>query len=1198
MLRGSELRLALIITSQGSSALSRVGNDLRRLQAQTNTLNRNQVAELGRLATQKQKVASLSARASKAEFAASAQNIRNLKQQAKLVRELNRMGYRGAVLDQLLRGMGQARSFAAQQRIDALKALRLDEQRLGVIHAQNAALRVQIGEETALASRIATAGMAEAARLDAMQTRLARLQQRQVAARTVSHVGRAATFGGLIATAGFAGASGSFAGFDRQATLAATQTRQAGQDFQTTADNADLLRGKILELMQVFPASAEEMSKAAYDIFSSIDVNFGGGIKLLRQFNKVAVAGGVDLDRATDVSITVLQNFDEQLRTHGRVTETTGKIMERMFSIVRFGRLTFDEFGSVMENVAPAALGARQSIDDVAGAIAFLSRTLGPEKAGVGLARLFDVFLNPAFQAGMKKAGVAITDTTGKLLPLPEIIDRIAALDPDDANNIIRVITAFGEPGTKGMTGFIQARRALTLLTEGVQAYRNVQGLTVSDNDEFTQSFEAMSNTLGIRWQVMLNQLRVLVLYIGESAIPVLLEIGETIGEWIDKWQSLSENTRDNIVQWGVIISVGSVLGGLILSLVGSIISLSAELAGLSGQLGGTGGVLTRLTAFLTTMRGLASIGAIVIGIKLMQEGGNWDTIGKILLAAGVGGALGGRRGAIVAGTVAIGVELQQKGPGWSGPLANMLMGAGIGFAAGGPKGAIVGAIAAPVVMEIRKNQQIADQLERIRDVQEDIAEIRGLDEGIANRLMGQLQGISREQGIDAGLSFVEGFIEQWRTGTKKMIEDGHEAFRELPPVDKKLSIRDALKQAKSFTEIMDIIENQTKDTADNTEKMAVNIARAVASGNLAKANKIIGEFMKKQDEVLTKGNIAKKIADAVKSGDLDEASRLLNEYHNQIQDRQRESEQAADDAAKRTQDRNKAIAESTRKMTEDIQEAGRKLTDMYKDLENANKTAFGDLFQGPVMQGPIGQLFEDLKKFGVAPPIDLLTKDLAAQNEQFARMQQNISNLQKRGLPPAFLEQIRAMGPDAALFLESLRRASPGALNSLVKEWERAQKAIDEATKRDMDSKLKMWENQGKAFMQAMILGIKRESDVLDQFFINYINKKFPNLLKQAAKEGAKKFEEENPPKGRQHGGPVVPGVTYRVGEMGPELLRFDRPGRITPSTRGSGPATTTTQHTEYNDNIVIHADGASPEAVQRALRKRNFELRTKYQK
>ena len=1214
--RGTELRLAIIVSNQASFAIGRIGSDLRRLQAQTAQFDRNQIRTLGQLAQQREKVARLGSKAAQAELSASAGINRNLAQQARIGEKLYNMGVRGAALQSMMNKHYQTANLTETQRLVVqLQALKLDAERLAVIEGQNAALRVQIGEESALATRIAQVGMAEAARLDAMERRAAQLQQRQTTGRAISHVGRAATFGGLIATTALTGTASAFAEFDQQATLAATQTRRAGEDFLATARNATVLRDEILEMTRSFPAAASEMASAAYQIFSSTQATFPGGIKLLREFNKAAVAGGVSLEEATSIGIRVLNNFDQKFRQTGQVTDKTFEIMNRMFSIVRFGAINFSEFGQIMEQVAPAAANAGSSLDDVAGAIAILTRRMGAAKTGAGLARLIEIFQRDEFKQGMKELKADITDATGALLPFTEIMARLSAVSAGlpKGSNIIKQITAIGDPGTKGLEGTIQARRALSFLLDDMQTFSDLQDVTVANQNEFNQAFQAMSRTPGVRWAVMVNQLKALVLVIGESAIPVIARIIDKVVELIHRWEDLSQSTRDAIVKWGVLISVGSLLGGLIISLIGSLISLSAELAGLSTGLGGPQGATRTLAALLTSLKGLAAIGVIVIGIELMQKGGNWETIGRILAAAGIGGLFKGARGAAGGATIAICVELAMKGEGWTSKIGQILTAAGAGAMFGGAPGAIVATGLAVITVALKDasaQREVMDLLgdleRRAKEVTETVQVAQNVStevaEGIlASALKPKNFDLSKASGIQSAIAFLDSYEQTLRRGEGV----ARDAFEGLIPDQKtivdnnKQTVAEMIKQIGAGTRLKTILEamaEETGEVADEADRLALNLIKAAKTGNFDNWIDDIKDAARKANEELSPAEILKQIETAAKAGNLEEVSRLMGEYAGAVKRASDDAARATEDAANRIVQKNEAVAKSVEDMQGQIESAAGRLADMYQELENQNRSAFGTLFAGPVMKGPIGQMFDELREFNIPPPIKLLTQDLQAQTEAFQKMQDNVALLRKRGAPPALLDQIRAMGEEGQLFLQGLAQASPGAFKKFLATFNAAQAEIDKATKLDMNNKLAAWEKQGKDMMQALILGVKRESDQLDQFFINYINKKFPNLLKQAAKDAGVKFETENPPKKRQHGGSVVPGQVYRIGELGPESLMFPKPGTIFPSTRNTQPSGSV-HHTEYHDHTTIKADGASTEAVMRALNKKNFRMRNRYQ-
>ena len=197
----------------------------------------------------------------------------------------------------------------------------------------------------------------------------------------MTHVGGAASLIGAGTLAGLGAASKSFADFDKMSTQAATQIGNINNSVEDVTANSERLRKAILAQMAQFPSTASEMSDAAYDIFSSMDVGFNKGIGLLKLFNQAAVAGMTDVATAGNGAITVLNNFDPAL-------EHPKKTLNEMFSIIRFGRIDLATLNTMMNQIAPAAAAADQSLGDISGAIATLTRRLGPSVASAGLARL------------------------------------------------------------------------------------------------------------------------------------------------------------------------------------------------------------------------------------------------------------------------------------------------------------------------------------------------------------------------------------------------------------------------------------------------------------------------------------------------------------------------------------------------------------------------------------------------------------------------------------------------------------------------------------------------------------------------------------------------------------------------------------------------------------------------------------------
>ena len=960
-------------------------------------------------------------------------------------------------------------------------------------------------------------------------------------AHALSGVGRTMQLFGAVGTVAFGLAANSFADFNTQVTLAATQTRKVGQTAAATAANADRLTKVIMGLMQEFPASSQEMADAAYTIFSSIDVGFGQGTKLLREFNKVAVAGGVDLQTATNASITVLENFDRQLAETGQTSAKTGQLLNRMFSIVRFGRLNFLQLSQMLGMVVPAATGAGQSFDDVAGALAFLTRTLGM-KAGPSLARFLEVIVNPDVQKGMKRAGVSITDLTGALLPLPEIIDRMAAVaghSKANLNDFLRVISAYGRATGRGREWTVQARRALIQLIKGNREYHTVQAQTIGNNDEFAKSFEAMSQTLGVRWKVFLNQLKVLVLFIGEKAIPVFLRIGDTIQGWIQRWQNLSEATRGSIVKWAVIISVGTLIAGVIASIAGALLSLGVMLALAGPKLISFGKTLFTISG---AVKSLAAIGAIKIGFELFKKGGNWNLLGGLL----TGGALAsllrkGARGTFIGATIGLAATLIFKGNGWQSQLGQILMGAATGFAFGGPAGAAAGALLASFTVIIQAQMEQKEAVKALRQMQASAMEAAKTMSAAMNIpledaveqikiMMKAGMGVVGKQTFDfkdlyseAGLAAAIAFLTAWTAEMKKpggprdafdgLARDAAAAMKKPAGATETFNqkMTRLMKTAKDYTVIQAAVEAGNQQITNSAEKMAIQIGMAFSRGNIANAARFLNAYTRASTVKLTAKNILKMISDAVKAGDLQKATQLLEDWARAVEQGREDMEQYRDDMKQYAKDLAQASKDAATSMIDNFRQ-------MYDTLLQKNEELFGQIAQGPFLGG---ETFDIAKEWGMTFRVEDVTRDLKMQTEAFRKHNRTIAALVKKGVPRQMIEGLReSMGEQADPFFEQLLGADPAKRAALIKAWKAGQQVVKDQTKFDFKDEINRFKKAGIAMGENIVAGF--ESAKVDEWFGNWIRTTFPAAIDAAVAEARRKFKEGQPPPVR----PTVPGT------------------------------------------------------------------------
>lgn len=843
----------------------------------------------------------------------------------------------------------------------------------------------------------------------------------------MTHVGGAASLIGAGTLAGLGAASKSFADFDKMSTQAATQIGNINNSVEDVTANSERLRKAILAQMAQFPSTASEMSDAAYDIFSSMDVGFNKGIGLLKLFNQAAVAGMTDVATAGNGAITVLNNFDPAL-------EHPKKTLNEMFSIIRFGRIDLATLNTMMNQIAPAAAAADQSLGDISGAIATLTRRLGPSVASAGLARLFEIFQRKDFQAGMAKAGVAITDAQGQLLPLEEILKRLMALGPRPGKtlqNLIQSITAFGS-GKGGVQATVQARRALVTLIKNYKDYIDIQDRSTKNTDQFDKQLSAMSKSLGVRWGTFVNKLRKDILEIGQDAIPVFEEMGTIIGPVIKAWENLGTTTKAFIVTTTGMVALFTLLGGLVLSFAGILRGLYGIMLMTSGVIrsrfipdmiawgqlvGGSGraGIAYGLQSIAMSAARLAAMPAIGIGIALMMKGGEWNTV-----------------------------------------IGGLLAGAGAGFMLGGPVGAVVGAVTVPIILKIIKD--------------------------IGKPPLGDKPGLLSDKELK---------------GQIKELKDEIYGFNPALPMDKKWYD----KQVGTLKKLEGVVKARNQAMLHNLPAGSIaEIAQEAAKNTIPRTGEDVSRGITDNIKKHTKN-----ANDTLKTGMFKDAL-TIDQVNKKVAAKLKENEKTLKDWAKQ---RAGVMQQANDSMKQALDTAVSNLSSTYDQIQQANESAMGELFQGPFLTGETFNLAEE---WGVTAGIKDINKDLKDQIAEFNKWHGALRAIGARGAPKELLQSLEALGPDAVDKLETLRKASPKMFNNFVRLWQQRQNAIKRETKMDFTAQLKEWNKYGKDIAFQIISGLRGENVTLEKGFEKYISANFSGALNKIKTDALKEFYQENP--------------------------------------------------------------------------------------
>lgn len=433
----------------------------------------------------------------------------------------------------------------------------------------------------------------------------------QAAARQMALGGAISTVGVGMAAVGAIGAKWLDDAVDSAKTF---QTQVAL--VKTQVDNVNVSQQQLENVSKTvaksIAAPLDQLNASLYDIFSSMDVNVAQSQKFLEAFAQAAVAGQVDVQTAGRATIAIMNAW------HLPVSDLS-HIMDVQFQLVRKGVGTYQEFADVIGQAIPSAQRAGQSIDTLAGMMAYLTRNgLSAAMAAASSQRALDAFSNPKVVGRLKAMGVAVLNNKGGFNDFSVVIEQLQKklskmTDPQRSAALQQLFLGAG--------GTIQARRFYDTVLESstaVKQYTTLVGDMKNSSGALAGAYDTMSNTMTAKTQLLSNEYGLLKISVGEALIPVLTKLVPLIQKIFDWWNSLSTSTQHLIIYIAAIASILFIVGGAILFVVGTFIMMAGAAAMAD---------IALAPLFLT-------IGAIVIGIAALAVAAylvykNWDTISK-----------------------------------------------------------------------------------------------------------------------------------------------------------------------------------------------------------------------------------------------------------------------------------------------------------------------------------------------------------------------------------------------------------------------------------------------------------------------------------------------------------------------------------------------------------------------------------------
>ena len=299
--------------------------------------------------------------------------------------------------------------------------------------------------------------------------------------------------------------------YNQSVALTATQVDKAKVKFGDLAAMG-------LKVAKTVPVAFDDIQKSLYDIFSSLDTNGPGAQKILMAIAKAAVGGATDMKTAGRAIIAVLNAYKLP-------AEQVTHVSDVLFQLVRKGVGTYTEFTNVIGNAIPSALRAGQSIEELAGIMAFLTRNgLSASMAASSAARALDTLSRPTVQKALHNMGIEVKDTAGNFRPMVDIVAdmrvKLEKLTPVARG--LKLAKIFGAGGG----GTIQAMRFFNLgINDSNGLLKEMTTDMQNSGGAADAAYKVMSNTPQAKVQQLSNRYKAMRVELGENLIPVKMAL-------------------------------------------------------------------------------------------------------------------------------------------------------------------------------------------------------------------------------------------------------------------------------------------------------------------------------------------------------------------------------------------------------------------------------------------------------------------------------------------------------------------------------------------------------------------------------------------------------------------------------------------------------------------------------------------------
>lgn len=371
-----------------------------------------------------------------------------------------------------------------------------------------------------------------------------------------TQIGTAFTAAGGAVAVGLGFAVKTAADFESAMSRVGALSGATGEDLERLRNTAKKL-GETTAFSATQAAEGMQfLAMAGYDTNEIIDAMPG----LLA----TAAAGQLELGEAADIVSNILSGF-------GKQASETANVADVLTATFTSSNTNLQMLGETMKYVAPIAKSAGQSLEEMAAATGVLGNAgIQGSEAGTALRAVLIRLADPPKEAqkALEQLGVTITDSSGKIKPLSQIIGELneATKGMSQSQKLATIST---------ITGTEAASAMLTLMDAGQSTIEEFRTKLENSGGTAERIANQQLDNLNGSLTVLKSAVEGAMISIGEALTPAIRALADVLTRVVSWFNELPGPVKQ-------FIAIGGALTAILLLVAGAVGFLTAGLGALA----------------------------------------------------------------------------------------------------------------------------------------------------------------------------------------------------------------------------------------------------------------------------------------------------------------------------------------------------------------------------------------------------------------------------------------------------------------------------------------------------------------------------------------------------------------------------------------------------------------------------------------